>query len=218
MLCPVHFNSIIMETISNKHIVAEFYKKVVGLRQNELIPNYVREDYIQHSPMGNDGLEGLFAMVEFLKTLPQPEIIKSPIVLMIAEGDYVVAHLDLEFMGKHVVLMELFRVQDGKAAEHWDVTEESTGQSTPAIDTQGINNNTRLSNKAFITTLYQSEALVIHHMIEEGGYIAVHSELREGGKSIALFDIFKIEENLITEHHFVKQAVPENMMHNNGMF
>ncbi len=37
-------------------------------------------------------------------------------------------------------------------------------------------------------------------------------------KSIALFDIFKIEDNQITEHDFVKQTVPDKMMHSNGMF
>ena len=95
-----------MEQRSNKNIVAGFYKDVVKLRKSELINDYVREDYIQHSPMGKDGREGLFEMVEFLKTLPMPtEDAKSPIVNMLGEGDYVVVHLDLVFMGKRTVLI-----------------------------------------------------------------------------------------------------------------
>ncbi|MGY3211101.1 hypothetical protein [Mucilaginibacter sp. HD30] len=54
-----------MEQTSNKNIIVGFYRQVVRERKSELIPQYVREDYIQHSPMGKDGRQGLFEMVEF---------------------------------------------------------------------------------------------------------------------------------------------------------
>lgn len=207
-----------MEQISNKNIVAGFYKNVVKLRKSELINDYVREDYIQHSPMGKGGREGLFEMVEFLKTLPLPsEDAKSPIVNILHEEDYVVVHLDLVFMGKRTVLIELFKLQDGMAAEHWDVTDEQI-DNEPVINIDGAVNTTGLNNKAFITHLYdQFKNVVIHHMVTDGDYIAVHAELK-AEKSVALFDIFKIEGNRITRHDYVKQIVPEKMMHNNGMF
>ena len=207
-----------MEQQSNKNIVAGFYKDVVKLRKSELINNYVREDYIQHSPMGKDGRDGLFEMVEFLKTLPLPaEDAKSPIVNIIAEGDLVVVHLDLIFMGKRTVLIELFRLQDGRAAEHWDVTDDQS-DNEPIININGAINNTGLSNTTFITHLYsQFKNVIIHHIIADDEYVAVHAELR-ADKPIALFDIFRIGDNQITEHHYVKQEVPETMMHSNGMF
>src|SRR3954471_22284904 len=106
-LMPLNNN--IMEQRSNKTIVTEFYKNVVRERKSELIPNYVHQNYIQHSPLGKDGRESLFEMIEFLKTLPPPdETTQSPIVNILSEDDYVVAHLKLEFMGKHIELMELF--------------------------------------------------------------------------------------------------------------
>ncbi len=208
-----------MEQQSNKNIVAGFYKDVVKLRKSELINDYVREDYIQHSPMGKNGREGLFEMVEFLKTLPKPdEDAKSPIVLMIAEGDFVVVQLDLVFMGKRTVIIELFRLQDGMAAEHWDVTNELIGDSEPLIKLNGAVKIGGVSNKEFIVDLYNRfKDVVIHHIVADDEYVAVHAELK-ADKPMALFDIFKIENNRITEHHFVKQAVPEKMMHNNGMF
>ncbi|RZA00101.1 MAG: hypothetical protein EOP47_14995 [Sphingobacteriaceae bacterium] len=208
----------IMEQQSNKNRIAGFYKDVVKFRKSELINDYVREDYIQHSPMGKDGREGLFEMVEFLKTLPIPaEDAKSPIVNIIGEGDYVVVHLDLLFMGKRTVLMELFRLQDGMAAEHWDITDEQT-DNEPIINVDGAVNTTGLSNRTFITHLYsQFKKVAIHHMITDGDYVAVHAELK-ADKPIALFDIFRIEDKQITAHDFVKQTVPDKMMHNNGMF
>ncbi|GAB2978444.1 hypothetical protein GCM10027049_12400 [Mucilaginibacter puniceus] len=208
-----------MEQQSNKNIIAGFYRDVVKLRKSELINDYVRADYIQHSPMGKDGREGLFEMVEFLKALPKPDDdAKSPIVNMLSEGDDVVVHLDLVFMGKRTVLIELFRLQGGVAAEHWDVTDEQTGNSEPIINIDGAVNTTGSSNKAFITHLYsQFKNVVIHHMITDGDYVAVHAELK-ADKSIALFDIFRIEANQITAHDFVKQTMPEKMLHTNGMF
>ena len=134
-----------------------------------------------------------------------------------SKGDYVVVHLDLVFMGNRTVLIELFRLQDGQAAEHWDVTYEQT-DNKPVINIDDVVNTNGLSNNAFITHLYsQFKNVVIHHMVTDGNYVAVHAELR-AEKSIALFDIFKIEDDQITEHNFVKQTVPDKMLHSNGMF
>jgi predicted SnoaL-like aldol condensation-catalyzing enzyme len=207
-----------MELRSNKNIVAGFYEDVVKFRKSELINDYVREDYIQHSSMGKDGRAGLFEMVEFLKALPIPaENTKSPIVNILGEGDYVVVHLDLVFMGNRTVLIELFRLQDGQAAEHWDVTNEQSDDK-PIVNIKGAVNTNALSNKAFITHLYsQFKTVVIHHTVTDGDRVAVHAELK-GEKSIALFDVFKIEDNQITQHVHVKQTVPDKMLHNNGMF
>ena len=208
-----------MELKSNKTIITEFYKNVVRLRKSEMIADYVHENYIQHSPIGKDGREGLYEMVEFLKTLPPPdESSPSPIVHVIAEEDYVVAHLDLHFMGKHIELMELFRVQDGKAVEHWDVTHEPTKLAAPVIDTNDIKSSSEVSNKEVIIKFYSEiDNIIIHHLIAEGTHVAVHAELK-AERPIALFDIFKFEDGHITEHHYVKQEVPEKMMHSNGMF
>ena len=212
------FNKTTMKRISNKTIITEFYKNVIRLRKSELIADYVHEDYIQHSPMGKDGREALFEMVEFLKTLPPPdETTQSPIANILAEDDFVVAHLKLQFMGKHIELMELFRVQDGLAAEHWDVTNEPIKFDEPIINAS-VSINNGLSNKGFIVSLYNKiDNIIIHNLIAEGDQVAVHAEFKSD-KSIAMFDIFKLEGDKIIEHNYVKQEVPETMMHTNGMF
>lgn len=206
-----------MEPRSNKTIVAEFYRQVVRERKSELIPKYVQQNYIQHNPMGTDGQEGLFAMIEFLKTLPKPaETDKSPIVRLIEEGDLVVAHLDLHFKGKDIRVIELFRVQDGKAAEHWDVTEEMNSETTPFIQVQ--NGIPVIDRVAFLTALYSELNITIHRIITEGEFTAVHAEGKDGDSSIALFDIFQFEDGKLAAHWGAKQQVPEKLMHGNGMF
>lgn len=206
-----------MEPTSNKTIIAEFYRQVVRERKSELLPNYVHENYIQHSPMGKDGREGLFEMVEFLKTLPPPaETDKSPIVHLIEQGDMVVAHLDLHFMVKDIRVIELFRVQDGKAAEHWDVTEERNSDTTDFINV--LDNLIVDHREVFLTKLYSELDIIIHRTIEEENFIAVHAQAKDGDHSIALFDIFHFEDNKLVGHWGAKQQVPDQLMHGNGMF
>lgn len=206
-----------MEPRSNKTIVAEFYRHVVRERKSELIPNYVHENYIQHNPMGKDGQQGLFEMIEFLKTLPPPaETDKSPIVNLIEQGDLVVAHLDLHFMGKNIRVIELFRVQDGKAAEHWDVTEERNSDTTNFINVQ--DNVIVDDRELFLTELYAKLNITIHRILTEGSFTAVHAEAKNGDPSIALFDIFQFENGKLAAHWGAKQQVPEKLMHGNGMF
>lgn len=206
-----------MELTPNKTIIAGFYRQVVRERKSELISNFVHQNYIQHNPMGKDGREGLFEMIEFLKTLPPPaETDKSPIVRLIEEGDLVVAHLDLHFMGKDVRVIELFRVQDGKAVEHWDVTEERNADTTDFIKVQeaAIVND----RQVFLTELYAKFHITIHRMITEGNFTAVHAEAKDASRSTALFDIFQFEDGKLAAHWGAKQPVPEKLMHGNGMF
>jgi len=206
-----------MEQTSNKNIITGFYKQVVRERKSELIPQYVHEDYIQHSPMGKDGRQCLFEMVEFLKTLPPvAETDKSPIEHLIEDGNLVVAHLDLHFMGKDIRVIELFRVQDGKAAEHWDVTEKLNTKTKPFIEVEEhvIVNDRQL----FLTRLYAKYQVTIHRIISEGSFTAVHAEAKDGQQSIALFDIFQFKDRKLAGHWAAKQPVPQELMHNNGMF
>jgi predicted SnoaL-like aldol condensation-catalyzing enzyme len=156
-------------------------------------------------------------MVEFLKTLPPPaETDKSPIVHLVEQGDMVVAHLDLHFMGKDIRVIELFRVQDGKAAEHWDVTEERSSETVPYIPVQtGVSVGDRQS---FLTQLYAGLSITIHRIINEGNFIAVHGEAKDGNHPVALFDVFQFEDDKLIAHWSAKQVVPEKLMHGNGMF
>lgn len=207
----------IMESRSNKTIIAGFYRHVVRERKSELIPQYVHENYIQHSAIGRDGREALTEMVEFLKTLPPPaETDKSPIVHLIEEDDLVVAHLDLHFMRKDIRVIELFRMQEGKAAEHWDVTQEMNSEALPFIEVQ---NGIPVDNRgAFLTALYNKSNIAIHRFITEGDFTAVHAEAKDGDQSIALFDIFQFEDGKLAAHWGAKQQVPQKLMHSNGMF
>jgi predicted SnoaL-like aldol condensation-catalyzing enzyme len=161
MVCLVLLIRIKMETKSNKTIVLECYRKIIRDLDLSLIDDYIREDYIQHSPTVKDGKAGLLEMLHFLKSLPQPkEHGPSPIIRTIAEDDLVAVHLDVRFMGKRAAVVDLFRLQDGKIAEHWDASkmqpENQDGLVTMTNGTTVINEKADSAvNKRLIDEFYQ---------------------------------------------------------------
>lgn len=114
-----------MEQKSNKQVVTAFYRHIIRDQNLDLLDEYVHDDYIQHGPMLKDGKEGLLEALSYLKAMPKPaEPGPSPVVRMIAEGDLIMAHLDVTFMGKRRAITDIFRVKEGKLAEHWSVEQD----------------------------------------------------------------------------------------------
>ena len=123
-----------MEQKSNKTIVRECYRKIIRDLDLSLVDSYVREDYIQHSPTIKDRRAGLLEMLNFLQKLPKPQQdAPSPIIRLIAEGDLVAVHLDIKYMGKSMAVIDLFRLQNGQLAEHWDVSQVQPDQADSSI-------------------------------------------------------------------------------------
>ncbi len=80
----------------------------------------MKEDYIQHNPAVPTGAAPILG---FLPALKDSEL--SPTVhRVISEGDLVVLHVTYEnaqaFGAETQVAFDIFRVEDGKLAEHWD--------------------------------------------------------------------------------------------------
>ena len=139
-----------MDTLTNKQSVLSFYKQIVGQRKAKLIPEFVREDYLQHNPMVKQGRAGITDVVNYLKTLPPPPAgAKSPIIRAIQEGDLVVTHLDIQFMGKRMAVIDLFKLKDGMLAEHWDVIQTMPDQ--PGMAITATNGSTEIDENASAT-------------------------------------------------------------------
>lgn len=114
-----------MTTTDNKAIVLAAFKHLIGERNPDVIDTYLHDSYIQHSPMVKDGKAGLLEALQHLKKMPPPPVnSQSPVVRTIADGDYVMVHMDVAFMGKKMAIVDLYRLEEGKLAEHWDATQE----------------------------------------------------------------------------------------------
>jgi len=228
-----------MNNISNKTLVLDLYKKVIKERNGDLIDTYISDDYIQHSPSMKDGKAGLREAVEYLKLMPKPKEDKSPIILAIEDGDYVMLLLDLSFMGKHLAVADLFRVHNAKIVEHWDAVQDITGASVIVPDFNVIEGrdlgeiernetlvrslfngsvlNNADDNREFSDSLHQRNPAKLHRILSIGNIVGVQSEGIRSGKPFVFYDFLSITDSRITKHWSVEQEIPATLGHNNGM-
>ena len=107
----------------NKKNVVEFYDLIINKKDFESARKYIGNRYKQHNPFVADGPEGLRAFIEYLKTdFPDAH---SEIKKIIAEGDYVVLHVHSRRTPTlQRAIIEIFRLENGKIDEHWDVVQQ----------------------------------------------------------------------------------------------
>ena len=111
------------ETVSNKELVAAFVTNVLVNGEMDKLAGYFDGDnYIQHNPNIADGLSGLGAA---LQTMAKNGITMkySKVHRVLGEGNFVLVVSEGVFANKPTAYYDLFRVADGKIAEHWDVME-----------------------------------------------------------------------------------------------
>jgi len=113
---------------ANKKLVFDMWRAIIQGAHTELAPKYFTKDYIQHNPNVATGRD---AMVQYMKsTRPVRAIdptITFPVVAIMAEGDKVLIATvtyspdptapGTKYAGTH---FDLFRIENGKIAEHWD--------------------------------------------------------------------------------------------------
>lgn len=141
---------------ANQALVAEALQTLLIDKDAAAIDRYWSPDYIQHSPVQPDGREPMRALVEGISQNPA---FRYEPIRFVADGDLVAVHGRAEgWMDTPVVMVNVFRVEDGLLAEHWEaiqpeVTETASGRSMtdgptaidPAADTA--------ANKALVDSL-----------------------------------------------------------------
>ncbi|SEG96095.1 Predicted SnoaL-like aldol condensation-catalyzing enzyme [Nonomuraea solani] len=99
-----------------KDIVLQAAGELFGDKDATAVDRWATPDYRQHSAMAADGAEGLRVLVSALG----PDFRYEP-ARVITDGDTVALHGTYRGFGpKPLVGFDIFRVQDGKLAEHWD--------------------------------------------------------------------------------------------------
>lgn len=111
------------KTEANKKLVAQFVSDVLQGNAPEKLTSYFDGDkYIQHNPAIADGLSGLGAALEAMAK-QGIAMTYDRVHKVLGEGNFVLAISEGSFAGKAVTFYDLFRVEAGKIAEHWDVVE-----------------------------------------------------------------------------------------------
>ncbi len=111
-------------TAENKDLVAGFVDSVlVKGDMSDLAGYFDGDNYIQHNSQIGNGLSGLGAA---LAALAEQGITMEyhRVHQVIADGNFVFTMSEGSFGGTPTAFFDLFRVQNGKIAEHWDVMSE----------------------------------------------------------------------------------------------
>jgi predicted SnoaL-like aldol condensation-catalyzing enzyme len=112
-------------TEQNKANVRAFYDLSFNQKQpEEAVKRYVGAYYRQHNPNAPDGPEPFIGFVKWL-TGANPQL-RVEFKRLIAEGDLVAVHThNVAVPGtKGKAVVDIFRLEDGKIVEHWDVGQE----------------------------------------------------------------------------------------------
>ena len=118
------------KTEENRELIKNFLHDVMQGKAPEKTPSYFDGDtYIQHNTGIADGLSGLGAALEALGK-QGIQMIYDTVHQVLAEGNYVLAVSEGSFGGAPTSYYDLWRIKDGKIAEHWDVMETIAEKDT----------------------------------------------------------------------------------------
>jgi predicted SnoaL-like aldol condensation-catalyzing enzyme len=124
-----------MDPERNKQVVRDVYRDLFNARDLSQVDRFIRDDYVQHNPDLPKGKAGFVEFhTVFWAAIPD---FHATINHLVAEGDLVWVyntirgtHAGTGFLGLPPTgnkieydVVDMFRIRDGKLAEHWDVAD-----------------------------------------------------------------------------------------------
>src|ERR1700752_2134307 len=122
------------ETIQekNKTLVLDAFDTLFNRRDYDAAEKHWSPNYIQHSAHIEPGRDGLFNLIR-----NAPDTLRYEHQLIVAEGDYVIAHGRFSGIARPVgwIAGDIVRMENGRFAEHWDVLQD---EATKAESKSGL--------------------------------------------------------------------------------
>lgn len=190
------------QTDSNKALVLSLLTQVFDGTNPSLVNDYYHPGYIQHTPGIEDNRTGVQAAIQGMDDAGMS--VKRTLGHVVAQGDLVAVHSRVEFMangeamGGSSIVVDIFRVEDGKVIEHWDVTQEETpasetasgnsmlegGGNVDAAVSAGELGRNRATVRAFIEEGFAGDAALLDSLF--GAEYIQHNPGVPNGKEVVL--------------------------------
>jgi predicted SnoaL-like aldol condensation-catalyzing enzyme len=114
---------------ANRRLVATMYERVLKPLDSSRVDEFFASDYVQHSPLAATGAQGLKDFLDWARA--RSPAAEHRVRRIFVDGDYVIAHVHVIInpgeAGNAVV--DIFRIAQGRIAEHWDVAQEVPAKS-----------------------------------------------------------------------------------------
>lgn len=116
----------------NKALVLEAFDTLFNQRDYAAAERFWSSDYIQHSAHIAPGRAGLFDLIR-----TAPDTLRYENQVIVAEGDYVIAHGRFSGNGRSAawIAADILRIENGRLVEHWDVLQD---EATEAESLSGL--------------------------------------------------------------------------------
>lgn len=115
------------DTENNRALVLEAMTALFQRKDAAAVERLYAINYIQHNPGIPQGRE---ALAQLVAQLPA-DVYYEP-GLVIAEGAYVAIHGRIRgWAAKPQIVVDIFRVENGRLAEHWDVLQDEVARREP---------------------------------------------------------------------------------------
>jgi predicted SnoaL-like aldol condensation-catalyzing enzyme len=104
----------------NHDLVLAMFDQVLSPMDSAAVDRFVAADYIQHSALAAPGREALKAFLDKAKH-ETPHAVHD-IKRSFVDGDHVIVHYHVRLAPGDAgfAVIDIFRVADGRVAEHWD--------------------------------------------------------------------------------------------------
>jgi predicted SnoaL-like aldol condensation-catalyzing enzyme len=123
---------------ANKKLVYDMYRAIVQGGHYEMAEQFFTPGYIQHNPNVASGRDALVTFIKGSRPVrPIPPQLTFPLISIVAEGDMVMVATvtteeDQDNPGQRYATshFDLYRIENGLIAEHWDHVPRSRGAKT----------------------------------------------------------------------------------------
>ncbi len=111
---------------ANKRLVYDMYRIVLQGGYADRAGEFISADYIQHNPNAGQGLAGVQDYIRNTRPeRPLEDRLELPLINLLAEGDYVTTafvRTETDSAGQtyYSTWFDLYRIENGLIAEHWD--------------------------------------------------------------------------------------------------